>query len=276
MAQVNLNYGSAAGDGTGDILFDIFGDIETNFTDLYTVSLNSSGSVDGTDQLFTGHIAVGEDASVNTQGIFVVAGNVEAVGIGATVAAASYTIDVTGGILSTIAVGMRYNLLIDDVGAFSSGTGVSTSLTLGASQSANISNLIAYSGNLSSLSPTSNITAASVFKANPGAIGSGGAINSYGLNVLNLGQGNVVNTYGAYIKKQSGSTNNYGIVLDGDDKGADIVFGAGQDVSMHYDGTNMTLEGTGITAVASTATINNTIPIDINGTVYHIMLSTTA
>jgi len=31
MAQINLNYGTTAGDGTGDILFDIFGDIQSNF-----------------------------------------------------------------------------------------------------------------------------------------------------------------------------------------------------------------------------------------------------
>lgn len=37
MAQISLNYGTVAGDGTGDILFDIFGDVETNFTDLYAL-----------------------------------------------------------------------------------------------------------------------------------------------------------------------------------------------------------------------------------------------
>ena len=56
-----------------------------------------------------------------------------------------------------------------------------------------------------------------------------------------------VNASSIWCEKQTvGTSNNYGIVLDGDDLGADIAFGATQQLRMHHDGTNLTLEGAGI------------------------------
>ncbi len=48
--------------------------------------------------------------------------------------------------------------------------------------------------------------------------------------------------YGLFINKQTKATSNFGMVLNGDGAGADIVFGAGQDASILYDGTDLTID----------------------------------
>ena len=50
--------------------------------------------------------------------------------------------------------------------------------------------------------------------------------------------GTVTNVAGLWIDKQTFGTNNYGIVLNGDGAGADIVLGASQDHKISYDGTD--------------------------------------
>ena len=82
MAQKNLNFGTSAGDNTGDILFNIFSDVEDNFTDLYTVtganttaiSLNTAHRVsahapsnaDNTSANETSHADVVVDGDIGT------------------------------------------------------------------------------------------------------------------------------------------------------------------------------------------------------------------
>lgn len=43
MTRIALNYGSSAGDASADFLFDIFGDVEANFVDLYLMTRRFPG-----------------------------------------------------------------------------------------------------------------------------------------------------------------------------------------------------------------------------------------
>lgn len=47
---------------------------------------------------------------------------------------------------------------------------------------------------------------------------------------------NITNLYGMYIERMTGGTNNYGLVLDGDGAGADIVFGPNQEARIYSSG----------------------------------------
>ena len=50
-----------------------------------------------------------------------------------------------------------------------------------------------------------------------------------------LSKVNITNLYGMYIEKMTGGTNNYGLVLDGDGAGADILFGPNQEARIYSD-----------------------------------------
>jgi hypothetical protein len=65
--------------------------------------------------------------------------------------------------------------------------------------------------------------------------------NFHGLYVENMTGGTITNAYGGVIVKQTSGTNNYGFWLNGDGIGADVVLGAGRDVSFRYSGTNTEL-----------------------------------
>lgn len=70
----------------------------------------------------------------------------------------------------------------------------------------------------------------------------------YALRINNLTGGTVTTAYGAYLEKVTSATNNFGLALADDGVGADLVLGAGQDVSFRYGGTNTelaNLQGTG-------------------------------
>lgn len=95
------------------------------------------------------------------------------------------------------------------------------------------------------------------------------------LSVLEVGTGvagTVTNLVGLQVDKQTGGTNNYGIWLNGDDLGADIMLGAGKDVAMHFNGTNLEFQGTGIAHTASTVTHDGYVTIAINGVAYNFMV----
>jgi len=57
------------------------------------------------------------------------------------------------------------------------------------------------------------------------------AYNFYG--IAHGGDGTITNAYGMYLQKQTKGNNNYGIVLDGDGAGADVVFGPSKNVRIY-------------------------------------------
>jgi len=87
---------------------------------------------------------------------------------------------------------------------------------------------------------TYNITNSYGFRSN---IEQGGPDNA-AINITNhyhqylddagvLPKVNITNLYGMYIKKMTGGVNNYGLVLNGDGAGADIVFGPANNVKLY-------------------------------------------
>ena len=253
--------------------------INDNFTELYSfvpsAALLVDGSVDGTDQLFTGHVGIGATATVGTDEILMLKETIQddaslknaqlfdAIFTGSQFIGSSITAfngKVSYEATPTIATGSATGLLF-------------TSLQNSTAAMSNLIGAAITTGNAVGSGAITNQVGVDV-RSTTGAAGT--ISNAFGVQIASHGAANTTNSTGLQITKQSGATNNYGIVLDGDDLGADITFGASKQLRMHHDGTNFTLEGSGIAAVGSTATINATIPIDINGTVYHIMLSTTA
>ena len=280
---VNLGTGEDTGDGDKGRV--AFGKTNGMFTELYTVTaksvtaLQADGSVDSTgDQKFRGHVGVGsgfDTTSIEANKTFTInetydnptertygsqiSHTISGIGDTRDHLAQEFSITVSadaGQPFTGDLIGARYAPLAD------SGT---ASLMIG--------------GESFIVTTGGTITDGRSFQS-AGLIVTGTIVDYvgyYATAVTNVVGTAPVNISSLYIEKQTvGTGSNHGLVLAGDDLGADIIFGAGQDVAMHFDGTNMTLEGTGIAAVASTATVNNTIPIDINGTVYHILLSTTA
>ena len=276
MALELINVGTVSDDRTGDTGRDAFIKVNNQFTELYSVTataLQADGSVDSTgDQLFTKKISIGSDADFTGTKAIHIAETFDSPA-STTICSHIYsTLSGTGNNTNhsaqEFAIEGQAGTWTDDVnGAYyapfmSGGTwskvngGYSLILTNGGT-----------------------ITDAKCFKAKGGIV-TGTIVNCYGFYsepFLKISGTAPETISGFWADKQTlGTVANYGIVLNGDDLGADIAFGTSQQLRMHHDGTNWTLEGAGIAAVASTATVNNTIPIDINGTVYHIMLSTTA
>lgn len=64
---------------------------------------------------------------------------------------------------------------------------------------------------------------------------------------------NITNLAGIWIKKQTAGTNNYGIVLDGNGAGSDVVFGSGKEIKLYRDGSSGVLAITG--AINSNGTV---------------------
>ena len=102
-------------------------------------------------------------------------------------------------------------------------------------------------------------------------------VNARGIDIENMGtiSGGLTAT-GIYIQKQLNSFITEGIYLNGDGIGADIVFGAGRDANIYYDGTDLVidaaLKGTGTLNLISqaanaitTETLNEYVTIKING-----------
>lgn len=280
MALQLLDLGTVAGDETGTEGRSGGQIINDNFTELYTYAEGTAAFPNGIevtdDLLVSGHAAIGSTASVDATKILNI---VEIIDAPSPVSAVEFSVEVENTAVvgtaavahSLVAINSQEPSLVEVAQLFGIRAITEQSAT------SDMLNMYGFFGTNQSTLGSGAITGESavVFAAAP-AFSGGKAATSTGLAVLNQGVSGVTDANGLRIVKQSGATNNYGISLQGDDLGADIAFGAGQDVRMHYDGTNMTLEGSGIAAVGSTATINNTIPIDINGTVYHIMLSTTA
>jgi len=58
--------------------------------------------------------------------------------------------------------------------------------------------------------------------------------------------------YGMLIEKQTGGDNNYGIVLNGDGEGADIVFGYNQETRLYGSGGDFIIDTTGNVGIGTT------------------------
>lgn len=85
-------------------------------------------------------------------------------------------------------------------------------------------------------------------------------------NFVKHATGVITNQYGLQIDKQDQGANNYGMWLNGDDLGADITFGAGKDVRMHFNGTGLEFEGTGIAWTTNAdAAVNGYVTVYIDG-----------
>ena len=81
------------------------------------------------------------------------------------------------------------------------------------------------------------------FRSRPTFAGAVTFTNLYHFHVRNpTGSNAITNLYGIWIDAQTRGTNNYGIILDGDSEGSDIIFGAGQDASIYYDGNDLIID----------------------------------
>jgi hypothetical protein len=80
-------------------------------------------------------------------------------------------------------------------------------------------------------------------------------VNYYGFLFHPFTNGSTLACAG-WIGKQTGATNNYGIVFDGDGIGCEARFGDGQDAAIYYDDTNLILDpdivGTGKVLIGAT------------------------
>ena len=252
--------------------------INDNFTELYSfvpsAALLVDGSVDGTDQLFTGHVAVGADAAVDANIILNVEENVVASGLDIVYPLSLTTSIETNNVLQNArALGLFAE--ITGNGTLCQGYGMFMKVSSDSSTtlSSEVGILTEVGTKAGSTQNVDELYSCKLFNAFAGI---GAVTKSVGLGVVTVANSKATTAIGLEVGPMSGSTNMSGIQLQTDGPGGDIVFGASQQLSMGHDGTNWAIAGSGVTAVASTATVNATIPIDINGTVYHIMLSTTA
>ena len=99
--------------------------------------------------------------------------------------------------------------------------------------------------------------------------------NKIGLYIENsLAFDGIDNLIGIKIDKLTTGTNNYGIMLNGDGAGADIVMGAGKDAKIYYDGTDLILDpdvvGTGKVLIGATGDDDMLLStIEIDGDLNH-------
>jgi len=76
---------------------------------------------------------------------------------------------------------------------------------------------------------------------------------------------------GAWFEKSTKGTSNYGLVLDGDGAGSDLVLGADQDVRISFDGANLRFDGATYAASGDSA-ITGYMRVNINGTVRRLAI----
>jgi hypothetical protein len=272
-----LNLGSGPDDGTGDTGRAGGEKINANFTELYTfapsAALLVNGSVDGTDQLFAGHVGVGDLASVSDLIALNCGATVTTTGAGQTPSGLNSGVTVKGGHVATQPAGVDLPMIIDGVGAFSTSVGIRSVSTVGANQGAvDLLGINGFTSLMKSDAGHSGSLGNCVhYQVNKGVYNGGNPTTETGISVANLGQAGLSTVNGIQITKQAGATNNYGIFLNGDDLGADITFGAGQDVRQHFNGTNLEFEGSGISHTASTVTHDGYVTIAINGVAYNFM-----
>jgi len=279
MAKQTVGIGSAANDGTGDPLRVAFDKINDNFTELYNyqpdTALQADGSVDSTgNQLFQGHVAIGADAAVSATTLLTLEETIDAA---SPVVAVEYVLDIENtGLIGTAAT----SLYLDTTNS-QEPTLVSVATLYGIFVEANqesvedMLDMYPFFASPVSLAGSGNITGdyAAFFASSPSWNG-GKPVDAIAFKANNQGASSITNSYGLHIVKQTGAVNNYGIALLGDDLGADIAFGASQDVRQHFNGTNLEFEGSGIAHTAATVTHDGYVTIAINGVAYNFMTGT--
>ena len=280
MALQLLDLGAKPNDETGtkgrsggDIIND-------NFTELYSFTPSAAllvdGSVSGTDQLFTGHVGIGATASIKTNEILHLSETLQ--DDGGPKNAQLFEVLFTGSQL----VGNSVNAFKGTVTNEATPTLLNTNAAIGLfftaiqNSTSDMANLKGQLLRVSTASSTGAITS-DLFGLEVDATiaaTSGTIANAAGISINDMGQTNVTTASGINVDKQTNATNNYGIRLNGDDLGADITFGAGQDVRQHFNGTNLEFQGSGIAHTASTVTHDGYVTIAINGVAYNFMTGT--
>ena len=272
MAQLIIDIGTVAGDETGDPGRTAFIKVNDNFTELYAVSLNSSGTVNGTDQLFTGHVGIGGNAAVDAIKTFVIDDDVD-MPSGVALGAIDANIVAGGNNVASQPAGLNLKIKLDDIGGFSTSSGITSLTTITANQNAAILGINGYSSQIKSdVGSAFGLGNIFHYQMLAGLYSGGKPITEVGLKVPNLGQAGVSTTTAIQIDKQAGSSNNFGLILNGNDLGADIAFGTTREIRQHYNGSELEFEGSGITRTASTVTHDAYVTIAINGTAYKFML----
>ena len=287
MAQQLINVGAAPDDGTGDTGRDGGIKINANFTELYQFDTNhlaaadphtgyllADGSRDSSGgQLFTGHVGIGGTATVD----------------------ANYVLNIKETVTDTSVLKTSLDFAIPFSGApFVGGsivsfkgttsyettptipTGSATGLLFGAQQNSTsaLANLIGAAfttGVVSAAGAVTNQLGVDVRATLPAV--SGAITDAIGVQIQNYGYLNTVKATGLKITKQTAATavNSFGIVLNGDDLGSDIAFGAAQDVRQHFNGTELEFQGAGIAHVATPVVHNGYVTIAINGVAHKFM-----
>jgi len=246
--------------------------INAMFTELYTISLNSSGTVDGTDQLFTGHVGIGGGAAVGTDAVLTISETLQ--DDAANKVAQDFHVVFSGS--QTIGKGLvAFNgwavYEATPVVEIGSVTGlVFFSVHDSAADLNNVIGAVIKAGTAFAAGEVKTELTALVLENSINTT-SGTIAYSTGLSVANFGSTNVTNAYGLYMTKQSLATNNYGISLAGDNLGSDISFGASQDVRQHFNGSQLEFEGSGIAHTATPVTNDGYVEIAINGVTHKFM-----
>ena len=252
--------------------------INDNFTELYSYSpdaaLQSDGSVDGTDQLFTGHVGIGATATVDANALLNLKETLQ--DAGAAKNALDFGVEFAGSpfIGSTIT---SFKGLASYTATPTIATGGVTGMLFTAQHlsTSAISNLIgaAFTTGYSNVAGAiTNVIGVDVRSASPVA-SAGGVTDARGVKIHNHGNSGVALVTGLLVDKQAGATpaNSYGIRLNGDDLGADIAFGAAQDVRQHFNGAELEFQGAGIAHVATPVVNNGYVTIAINGVAHKFM-----
>lgn len=228
-------------DVSGDTVTGVYdGDDTTNSTAVTNGSIHTEGGLGVTLDTFmggdldvAGHIAIGNNAAVDTK--WTVNLNETAADISASKVGLLFFQTTTGDAGTYDTTGIQGNAVL------SAGTANATGDFTGISSGAGVTN----SGFTTSL-------IRGFYNRN--VVIEGTVTKVYGLhldNAINLGT--ITNQYGIWIEDQTSGSNNYGIVLDGDGAGADIVFGATQDSSI-YHSTYLTLDSDGGVQIGTGAT----------------------
>jgi hypothetical protein len=300
MAKQTIDIGSTPNDRTGDTGREGGIKINDNFTELYNVTDNlvigtdvqawdadldifasngesayllADGSRDSTGgQLFTGHVAIGSGASVQTDELLYLKETLTDDGSPKNAQLFEVVFDgspFVGNAITAFQGSTKYQA----TPTIPSGSAIGLLFTAGQESTAAMSFLIGSRIKTGSSAGSGAITALTGIIAETTIDSTAGTVtSSTGVEIGNHGQTNVTTATGLHVKKQTNASSNYGIVLNGDDNGSDIVFGTGKDIKQHFNGTNLEFEGSGIARTASTVTHDAYVTIAINGTPYKFML----
>jgi len=276
MAQQSIQIGSSPNDGTGDPLRAAFDKINDNFTELYSLSppsaaLLADGTVDSTgDQVFTKHVAIGGDAANDSKTILSLAETRTAVAFNETSKGIDVIFTVDGGQILTKPTGMNFTQVLDGAGNSPAGVAINAITRQTASQS-DPSVSKGFVSVFRTEVGAADYSDVKHFTAGQGAYSGGVPVVATGFFADNQGVSGGTDAFGIQVIKQAGSTNNYGIWLKGDNMGAEITFGSGNDNSIYHDGTRLRIDGLTDSAI-TTETLSRFIEINIGGTLRKVAI----